>query len=363
MKKKFYIIILVFSFLSCVKGELFDAKKSKSYFIKNNNIYYSPNGNWFELGYNKSEADYKTFEILSEQISKDSKSIYFGYQKQSQIDYSSFKLDSNGIPKDKNNVYEYGINYLKPVTIEGIDIETFEYLRKNRSSKYSWAKDKNNYYFKGKKLNINYKSLKFINEDFFYDNEHLYSDLKGWKIITISKIESSPKKVNEKYILSNDTLYYVGENKKNRISLFSEKIEKYEKFGTISKNIVLIDTIIFSFGTKYEPLDPKTLKKIKIDYNSFETLYESHSKISFNYYKDIRNVYFNNFIIEKANPKTFKVLGLSFSKDDKFVFYNTEVLKGIDSKSFRKSKNGYTWKDDFGNEFDFKGNRISEKKL
>ena len=123
------------------------------------------------------------------------------------------------------------------------------------------------------------------------------------------------------------------------------------------------NTIIFSFGTKYEPLDPKTLKKIKIDYNSFKTLYESHSKISFNYYKDIRNVYFNNFIIEKANPKTFKVLGLSFSKDDKFVFYNTEVLKGIDSKSFRKSKNGYTWKDDFGNEFDFKGNRISEKKL
>ncbi|WP_299103941.1 DKNYY domain-containing protein [uncultured Tenacibaculum sp.] len=338
---------------------MFDPKKSKSYFIKNNNIYYSPNGNWFELGYNKSEADAKTFEILSEKISKDSKSIYLGYTKQNQIDYSSFKLDSNGIPKDKNNVYEYGINHLEPVEINGIDVETFEYLRKNKSSQYSWTKDKNNYYFKGKKLNVNYKTLKFLNDDFFYDNEHLYSDLKGWKIITISKTENYPKKINEKYILSNNTLYYVGENEERRTSLFSEKIEKYEKFISISKNVVLIDSIIFSFGTKYEPLNPKTFEKIKIDYNSFETIYESHSKISFNYYKDIRNIYFNNFIIKKANPKTFEVLDLGFSKDDKYVFYNTEILKGVDSKSFRKNKIGLTWKDDFGNEFDYKGNRIN----
>lgn len=361
MKKRYYIIILVFSLFSCVKGELFDPQKSKSYFVKNNTIYYSPNGNWFELGYNKSEADIKTFEVLSEKISKDSKSIYFGYTKQNQIDYSSFKLDSNGIPKDKNNVYEYGITHLKPVEINGIDIETFEYLQTNKSSKYSWTKDKNYYYFKGERLNINHKTLTFINDDFFYDKENLYSDLDNWKIIKISKTKNPPKKINEKYILSDNTLYYVGLNKDNRITLFSEKVGKYEKFYSISKNVVLIDTIVYEFGAKYEALNPKTFKKIEISYNSFESIQESHSKNRFNYYKDKKNVYFNNFLIKKANPKTFEVLGSGFSKDDNYAFYNTEVLKGVDSKSFRKEKIGLIWKDNFGNEFDYSGNRIIEK--
>ncbi|CAL2103705.1 DKNYY family protein [Tenacibaculum sp. 190130A14a] len=362
MKKKLYIILLTFGLSSCVKGELFDSKKSKSYFIKNNNIYYSPNGNWFELGYNKSEADSKTFEILSEHISKDSKSIYFKYHTQHHIDYSSFKITSSGIIKDKNNVYEHGIDRLNPVDIVGIDVETFQYLQKNKSSKYSWTKDKNNYYFKGEKLNVDYNSLKFLNDDFFYDKENLYSDLNDWKIITISKIESLPKKINEKYILSNNTLYYVGYDKDRRISLFSEKIETYEKLYSISKNVVLIDTTVFEFGTKYEPLNPKTLKKVNIDYNSFESVYESHSKNRFNYYKDDQNVYFNNLIIIHANPKTFQVLDYCFSKDDRYVFYNSNILKGADPKTFKKNNYGLTWKDDFGNEFDYRGNRISQKK-
>jgi hypothetical protein len=365
MKRKLYIIILVVSFFSCVKGELFDSQKSKSYFIKNNNIYYSPNGNWFELGYNKSEADIKTFEILSEHISKDSKSIYFRYHKQNQLDYSTFRIDFNGIPKDKNNVYEYGIDYLKPVEINGIDIETFEYLQENKSSQYSWTKDKNNYYFNGIKLNADYKSLKFINDDFFYDNKYLYSDLNDWKIITISEIQNRPKKINKKYILLNNILYYVGKDKENRISLISKKIKNYKKFSSISENVILIDTTVYTYGTKYEPLNPTTFEKVRIDFETFKTISEHsfQSELGFNFYNDKNNVYFNNFLIEKANPKTFKVLDLGFSKDYKLVFHNGKELKGVDSKSFTNDKENIVWKDNFGNEFDYYGNKKKTKKL
>ncbi len=76
MKRKLLIAFCFFLLLSCIIGELFDSEKSKSYFVKSGHIYYSPNGNWFELGYYKCEADIKTFEVISEHISKNPKSIY-----------------------------------------------------------------------------------------------------------------------------------------------------------------------------------------------------------------------------------------------------------------------------------------------
>jgi hypothetical protein len=359
MRRKLLIIFTLLLLISCSKGELIDSEKSKSYFIKSNNIYYSPNGNWIAFGYDKCNADLKTFEILTNSIAKDSKSIYLGHNEQKQVDYKTFRIDSNGIPKDKNNVYEYDVFNLKTVEIKDIDVETFEYLQENKSSMYSWTKDKNNYYFDGRKLNVDYKSLKFINEDFFYDKDYLYSDLNDWKIIEISEIKQPPIKINEKYILSNNTCYFVGRDKKNRISLISKKIESYQNIKSISKNVILIDSLVYTFGTKYEPLNPKTFKKVEINFYTFKTLSESdfESELAFNYYCDKDNVYFNNFIVENANPKTLQILGLGFSKDDNFVFYNANVLKGVDTKSFRKVEKNLIWKDNFGNEFDYYGNK------
>jgi len=359
MKRKLLIIFTLLLLISCAKGELIDSEKSNSYFIKSNDIYYSKNGNWVAFGYNKCDADLETFKILTNSIAKDSKFIYFGYHKQNQVDFSTFRIDSNGIPKDKNYVYENDIFKLKPVEIKDIDVESFEYLQENKSSMYSWTKDKNNYYFNGNKLNVDYKSLQFINEDFFYDKDYLYSDLNDWKIINISEIKQPPKKINEKYILSNNTFHFVGRDQKNRISLISQKIENHKNINSISGNVILIDSLVYTFGTKYKPMNPKTFKKVEVDFNTFKTLSESdfESELAFNYYCDKNNVYFNNFIVEKANPKTLQILGLGFSKDDKFVFYNAYVLKGVDSKSFRKIEENLIWKDNFGNEFDYYGNK------
>jgi hypothetical protein len=362
MKKKLLIIFTLLLLISCSKGELIDSEKSKSYFIKNNSIYYSPNGNWIAFGYDKCNADLETFEILTNYISKDYKSIYLGHNEQKQVDYKTFRIDSNGIPKDKNNVYEYDIFNLKTVEINDIDVETFEYLQDNKSSMYSWTKDKNNYYFEGIKLNVDYNSLKFINEDFFYDKDNLYSDLNDWKIIEISEIKNPPKKINEKYILSNNTFYYVGRDKKNRISLISKKLNDYKKITSISENVILIDTTIYTYGTKYKPLNPKTFKKVKIDYNTFKTLSNSEFQLelSINFYKDKDNVYFNNFVIEKANPETFQILRLGFSKDEKFVFHLSRKLKGVESKTFREVDGKLIWKDDLGNEFNYLGEKIKK---
>jgi len=78
-------------------GELVDSSKSNSYFKKSGNIYYSPNGNWFELGYDKCNADTESFEVLSGNIAKDKKSIFSGYEIQTHVDYSTFNVDVNNV--------------------------------------------------------------------------------------------------------------------------------------------------------------------------------------------------------------------------------------------------------------------------
>lgn len=78
--KNFTATLLVLMLLSsCGVGDLVDPTKSPSYFLNKGEIYYSPMGNWFELGYTKCDTDPNTFEVLAENFAKDKHSIFLGH--------------------------------------------------------------------------------------------------------------------------------------------------------------------------------------------------------------------------------------------------------------------------------------------
>jgi len=199
-------------------------------------------------------------------------------------------------------------------------------------------------------VNVDYESLKFLTEDFFYDKDSLYTDLHNWKIKAIKPIKDIPKKLTEKYIIAEESIYYVGRDSSRKIEL--KTIEYKHDIGevkTISNNVISINNKIVYYGEIFKEADA----------NTFQPISDSELGTHMKYYKDKNNVYLDKKIINNANPKTFSKQKLGYSKDDKFVFYKTEILEGVDPKSFREDKNIFMeWVDDKGNRFDSNGKRI-----
>ena len=68
-------------------------------------------------------------------------------------------------------------------------------------------------------------------------------------------------------------------------------------------------------------------------------------------------MYYNQEIIPGADMKTFIPLGHDFGKDAKNVFYQKQLLEGVDANSFKKD--GDFYKDNRGNKFSaLTGNKI-----
>ena len=64
---------------------------------------------------------------------------------------------------------------------------------------------------------------------------------------------------------------------------------------------------------------------------------------SYSIYKG--NVYYENKILEGANPKTAELIGFSLLKDDKNVYYMGEKVKDVKIKNFEKLGKNY-WKNE-----------------
>jgi hypothetical protein len=91
----------------------------------------------------------------------------------------------------------------------------------------------------------------------------------------------------------------------------------------------------------YENSETKKSLKSIIDLETFIT--DSTSRFE----KDIRHVYYawgtsdgvRRFIVENADPKTFKSIAESYGKDKSNVFYGIKIIKGADLKTFHVLKN------------------------
>ena len=200
----------------------------------------------------------------------------------------------------EGKIYYQG-NWEDPVLVEEIDAKTFTEL------KYLYAKDKNNYYYKNKKIDVDKNS--FVIENYFIAKDKNYVYALG------RKIPGFP----------------------------SEKLKLYEndaRYITDGRNVYFIDEkLINSDPDTFIVLDNETAKDKNNVYKYGEILYgadpETFEILGSIYSKDKNKVYSVFSPIEKADVETFKSIGYWYGKDKNFIFYMDDILEKADFRTFR----------------------------
>ena len=309
------------------------------YYKDKNNIYFL-NDKDDKMEFEKLVgANPKTFEIIDDYFAKDDKNVYFfnkkvigvdaktfeevGYDivkdknglhilidsneteikvkslKADGIDLKTLKKLDNGYFKDKNNIY-YGLsgNLYK---IKNADLQTFEVLTSPYSSSVYFAKDKNNVYYNGKKLDG------IVPNDFEQIQSYFIKDKNG-----IYKFEEDENEQDLKITPINAKIDF-----KN----FKELDWKY--FGD-DKNIYYFDEDIFK-------------KLDRADINSFERIEYT------GFFKDKNNVYYDGEKIEGIDMNSIEVINGMCIKDKNSVFYEGKKLRNISPTNFNIFDGGISY--------------------
>ena len=309
------------------------------YYRDKNNIYFL-NDKDDKMEFEKlAGANPKTFEIVDDYFAKDDKNVYFfnkkvigvdaktfeevGYDiikdknglhilidsneteikvknlKADGIDLKTLKKLDNGYFKDKNNIY-YGLsgNLYK---IKNADLQTFEVLTSPYSSSVYFAKDKNNVYYNGKKLDG------IVPNDFEQIQSYFIKDKNG-----IYKFEESE---NEQDL---------------KITPINAKID--------FKNLKELDWKYFGDDKNIYYFDEDSFKKVdKADINSFE-------RIDFTaFFKDKNNVYYEGEKVEGIDMNSIEVVNGMCIKDKNSVFYEGKKLRNISPNNFNIFDGGISY--------------------
>ena len=309
------------------------------YFKDKDNIYFL-NDKDDKIEFEKlAGANPKTFEIVDDYFARDDKNVYFfnkkvigvdaktfeevGYDiikdknglhilidsneteikvkslKADGIDLKTLKKLDNGYFKDKNNIY-YGLsgNLYK---IKNADLQTFEVLTSPYSSSVYFAKDKNNVYYNGKKLDG------IVPNDFEQIQSYFIKDKNG-----IYKFEE-------------------GENEQDlKITPINAKID--------FKNLKELDWKYFGDDKNIYYFDEDSFKKVdKADINSFE-------RIDFTaFFKDKNNVYYEGEKVEGIDMNSIEVVNGMCIKDKNSVFYEGKKLRNISPNNFNIFDGGISY--------------------
>ena len=259
-------------------------------------------------------VDAKTFEKVGYDIVKDKNGVYFLENvseenenleiktknlKADGIDLKTLKKLDNGYFKDKNSIYyELSGNLYK---MKNVDLPTFEVLNSPYSSSVYFAKDKNNVYYNGKKLDG------IVPNDFEQIQSYFIKDKNG-----IYKFEE-------------------GENEQDlKITPINAKID--------FKNFKELDWKYFGDDKNIYYFDEESFKKVdKADINSFE-------RIDFTgFFKDKNNVYYEGEKIEGIDMNSIEVINGMCIKDKNSVFYEGKKLRNISPDNFNIFDGGISY--------------------
>ena len=259
-------------------------------------------------------VDAKTFEKVGYDIVKDKNGVYFLENvseenenleiktknlKADGIDLKTLKKLDNGYFKDKNSIYyELSGNLYK---MKNVDLPTFEVLNSPYSSSVYFAKDKNNVYYNGKKLDG------IVPNDFEQIQSYFIKDKNG-----IYKFEEDEDEQNLK------------------ITPINAKID--------FKNFKELDWKYFGDDKNIYYFDEESFKKVdKADINSFE-------RIDFTgFFKDKNNVYYEGEKVEGIDMNSIEVINGMCIKDKNSVFYEGKKLRNISPDNFNIFDGGISY--------------------
>lgn len=338
------VSLMLIMFVSCGKpGRPVDKQKSGSYFLNSKGkIVYSQNGNWFELGVNETDADAKSFKVLSEDIGMDKDSVYYRGMAQKRVQRSSFYIDGD-IPKDA--LHAFYIDYAWGLmVITGADPKTYEKVKDH----INWTRDKDHYFYSWKMLTVDRNTFTFINPVFSQDKDSVYvmADLGKFQSIMPSKGPATA--VNDQYIRIRNTIYFAYVHPEPMLR--SNTFDSIRQMRSIANNVLLVnEKTLITYGEKF--------KYDKVDIASFQVYKVTDSamaKAGFSddrYSKDKNNVYYEGVLIKDADVNTYKPLYYGFGKDAKNAFYETNLLNGVDAASFVEKDT--VFQDKLGNRYHY----------
>ncbi len=234
------------------------------YSIDQNHVYYEAE--------KLIDADPKTFVSLLNYYGKDARFAYKGAGKIDGADGNTFEVIDGG-PYSK----DYRDYYLDTIALKVSDLKTFTILDPNSDYGY-WAKDKSFYYWSVKKCPLrDYESFLKIGNGYAKDKFQVY-----FQDSIVTYADPLTFRTQE---------FPYGQDKNNRYD---------------------------------------GVKKLNIkDPDSFESL-------QFGFTKDKFNVYNNGNIVEDADPATFEfITGSMWAKDKKSYFFQGKAIPFIDYNSFR----------------------------
>ena len=334
-----------------------------------------------------SDVDSSSFTVLQKDYMKDKNHVYYNNEILKEVDSSSFVILDNDYVKDKNSVY------YKNIKLDKSDPETFIIMKYGYSKDKNFAykegkmilnakgsdffeikeilgrvyhKDKNHVYFNGIEIEgADPKTFLVINHEYSKDKKNAYYNGK-----------SVGERDYETFILLGD---YTKD--KNYIYFKNEEIKGIDK-----DSFKIIDNP-YSKDKNY--VYYKTKKVVDADIKSF-IIIEDSKYYDNDYYKDKEHVFFRGKLLDGVNPNGFKRLGeytfyysdgthlyyngkrtdfidyetfviydgIDYSKDKNHVYYEDRIVENADPLTFReiRAKNGWKYIVDKNYVYDNRGN-------
>ena len=311
------------------------------YFKDKDNIYFL-NDKDDKMEFEKLDgANPKTFEIVDDYFARDDKNVYILGYKVDGIDQKTFETLNYEMIKDKNGVYfleniseenENSEIKTKKLNLKGLDLRSF---KKVDDSDY-YFKDKNSIYYEDsgnlhKIENADLKTFKDLDYNFAKDKNNIYYKNKKLDGIDAASFE----KIEFNFIKDKNGLYKIDEDEeKNEIKLIplNEKVN-LENFEEIGGNYYKDDKNLYYFGeNEFKKIDGS-------DPNSFEYDNENYTFIA----KDKNNVYFEGEKVKGIDVKSAEGIDGLWIKDKNSVFYRGKKLEKISSNNFNYFDGGMSY--------------------
>jgi hypothetical protein len=198
------IFIMSFLFFSCFEHKPVDDRKSNSYFIQNGKYYYIQNGNRLSQGKNQLKNVSGPLQVLTENLAKDDKVVYYKSYPQSQVDRNSFVVQ-DFVKKDKNHVYEW--DFFKLKIVADADPNTFQYQIIDSANWFLWARDAKHYFASHHVVDVDYNSFQLLNITLAYDARHVYVR-NGTRLSRMANLVSAGKKLTKHFLADDGFVYY-----------------------------------------------------------------------------------------------------------------------------------------------------------
>lgn len=344
--------ILLLFITSCTQEQKVDKSKSNYYYYSKNKdkILYITHpsdisGLWVKYT-NEVDADVNSFTVLGTIFAKDKDHFFLKSNIITNVDYASCYYDSvNNVLKDKDHVLVASLKGEKnPDIIEDADPKSFQRIHSDSIDISEWTKDKNYYFFKYKKVNVDYSTFTLISRSFAYDKTHIYYGANDFKNIDSIRHEGDIKVLSSKIIYDKNQLYFQQYPLNEGILEIQYKdINTFKIYKDTPSLAFRIDNNIFWGGRKIDTPD--------FDVDSYEILDNSY------YGKDKNNIYYQDKIVEGVDRNSFQVVfnkdkASIYGKDKNRAYYREEVFPyTVDLNSFEineKTKSpqdkNYSWK-------------------